>query len=350
MHYARGKIAVKKSKTLPVEKRFKYIITLFSGAFLLSAYLLWINWPTLLITTLHWQKEISAQLSTLLYDAQVHPLSAGISLMGLSFIYGLLHSLGPGHGKVIVSTYIATHPTKVKESLLLTFFSSLLQAVVAIALVSVLLGIYKSSMHAVNSNANYFITLSVYAVALLGLMIIIKSLVSLWKFSPFHQQPTLKINSLKVIPKADSQLIANDKNHVHDENCGCGHAHVVDAEMINKASSLKEYLMIVVSIGMRPCSGAIMVLLFSYMMNIYWLGILSAFAMAIGTVITTSTIAIMTITGKKLITYYRNQTATPTSTPSLMSPLLRLTGGCILLIMASLLLGAQSTGGISPVF
>lgn len=324
--------------------RFKYAMTLFSLFLLLSAYALFTHWPSILITTIHWQKEINAQLSTLLYDAQVNPINAGLTLIGLSFVYGLLHSLGPGHGKLIVSTYIATHPTKVKESLMLTLLSSLLQAVVAIALVTTLLGVFNSSMHAVNNSANFFITLSFYGVALLGFIIIAKNIRALWKLSPFYCVATFKINSIKKVSHRHQHLVAVKQELIQQEHCGCGHVHVVNAAMINQASSFKEYLMIIVSIGMRPCSGAIMVLLFAYMMNIYWLGIISAFAMAAGTVLTTSIIAMMTITGKKLITLYSNKQQPLVNKHSYLAPLIRLSGGIVLLLMASLLLSTQVVG------
>ena len=68
-----------------------------------------------------------------------NPSAAGFSLLAFSFIYGVLHALGPGHGKIVITTWLATHPAKLKSSIMLTLAASLLQGVVAIALVVVVL-------------------------------------------------------------------------------------------------------------------------------------------------------------------------------------------------------------------
>ncbi len=329
---------------------FKYSLFIFSVFFVISGYFLWQNWPSILLQAIQWQKQISTELNALLYDAQENPWSAGVPLIGLSFLYGLLHSLGPGHGKLIVSTYIATHPTKVKQSLMLTLLSGLLQAVVAIGLVSALLGIFNSSMKMVNSNANLFITISSYGVALLGFIIIIKSIMALYRLSPLY---TVKMPSIRKITKLSHtfhRLQATNKQILLDSQCGCGHAHVADATRINQASSLKEYIMIVSSIGMRPCSGAIMVLMFSYIMNIYWLGIISAFAMAVGTVLTTSIIAMMTLSSKQLLTFYTDKNKRFTEKWTTVPLFVRLTAGIALMFMASLLINTATVTTRSPIF
>ena len=119
------KIAQTNARHLP---RQRWVITTIAFLLLgLGLYQLWLLWPSLVISAISWQREVNAQLADLLYDAKTNPLVAGTSLAGFSFIYGMLHSLGPGHGKVIVTTYLATHPTKVKTSLILTVISSLCQ-------------------------------------------------------------------------------------------------------------------------------------------------------------------------------------------------------------------------------
>lgn len=303
----------------------KYGLIFFTGLLFTSGYFIWQIWPSLIISSMQWQKEVYGQLSDLLYDAHANKLSAGLSLIGLSFIYGILHSIGPGHGKLIVSTYIATHPTKVKISLILTILSALLQAIVAIALVSILLIVFNSSMHEINSEATRFVSLSFYIVVILGLVIIWRSIATLCKASPFRQSQK--------------------------------HKHFADPKAINNASSFKEYAVIILSIGIRPCTGAIMVLLFANLVDIYWLGVISAFVMAIGTAITTSAIAIMTISGKKLVTRYINNNKSKndrihknnTSKGRLAGPLIQLTGGLILILMGALLLSSQPVG-MSPLF
>jgi len=338
----------------------KYALFATTLFFVVAGVMIWQSWPELILSSMQWQKGINKQLSELLFQAQTHLYSAGASLMLLSFVYGILHSLGPGHGKLIVSTYVATHPTKIKISLILTVLSALLQAVVAIILVSTLLIVFGASMREVNGEANHLISVSFYVVILLGIIIVARNARVLFKtISP--KKKTLHIHSLKPLINNKVSNVTNSSHSSHDnhENCGCGHVHFASANDINKASSLKEYLVIIFSVGLRPCTGAIMVLLFSHVLNMYWLGVVSAVAMGLGTALTTSVIAIMTVTGKKIVSHYMNNNAphkhNHQSTDDegikrqFITTLIKLVGGSLLIFIGTVLVNSQPTG-LSPIF
>ena len=340
-----------------------------------GAYQLWVMWPSLVISSIQWQSEVNSELADLLYEAKSNPWGAGSYLIGFSFIYGMLHSLGPGHGKVIVSTYLATHPTKAKASLVLTVVPAFLQALVAILLVSVLLWGFSASMRMVNDKANMFVSLSFALVAVVGALICWKALKNIYTTM---RTPKLKVKAITTLAADTSSpisvqspmalrssvlagsMVLNPSNalqtaeHVHADHshsdCGCGHQHVADADAINKASTLREYAGIIVTIGVRPCTGAIMVLLFANMVGLYWMGVVSAFAMAVGTAFTTSTIAIMTLTGKNLIKRYL-AAGNKNNSASLKAAghYLQLFGGVLLVLIGLLLMSGQDSG-MSPVF
>ncbi|PMG27293.1 nickel/cobalt transporter [Vibrio splendidus] len=346
-----------------------------AGALLLvavGAYQLWSMWPSLVISSIQWQREVNSELADLLYEAKSNPWGAGSYLIGFSFIYGMLHSLGPGHGKVIVSTYLATHPTKAKASLVLTVVSAFLQALVAILLVSVLLWGFSASMRVVNDKANMFVSLSFALVAVVGVLICWKALKNIYTTM---RKPKLKVKAIttlatdtaapisarspmalgssgSMIMGATNALQAADHTHADHSHadCGCGHQHVADPESINKASTFREYAGIIVTIGIRPCTGAIMVLLFANMVGLYWMGVLSAFAMAVGTALTTSLIAMMTLTGKHLVKRYL-AAGNKNSSESLKvaGHYLQLFGGILLVLIGLLLMNGQDSG-MSPVF
>ncbi|GAL05026.1 putative membrane protein [Photobacterium aphoticum] len=275
-----------------------------------ASYQLWLLWPSMVISSIQWQREVNAQLADLLYDAKADPFIAGGYLAGFSFLYGMLHSLGPGHGKVIVTTYLATHPTKVKASLILTVVSAMCQALVAIALVSVLVWGFQASMRVVNERAMTFVSLSFALVAVLGGLICwkaIKQLVHAYRDSKQRGRKALSSTPLTLksewkvsaVTTSTDDPIVNAVRPVsspscahHHDGCGCGHQHVADAAAINRASTWQEYAAIVASIGIRPCTGAIMVLLFANMVGLYWMGVVSAIVMAAGTALTTSIIAL----------------------------------------------------------
>jgi len=304
-------------------------LSLFVFSLLLAvcSYYLWQYWPTVLIASIQAQKYLYTQFTELLQAAKEHDLLAGIMLVGMSFLYGLLHSLGPGHGKVIMSTYVATHTTKVKLSLILTLVSALLQALVAIVLVSVLLMVFSASMKVVNHTAAQMIELSFYAVVILGGIIVWRNVLAI--------RQSFKAKASIATPTTTS-------------TCSCGHSHSADAAQVNRASSLREYIGVILSIGLRPCSGAIMVLLFSSVLDIYWLGIISAIAMGLGTALTTSLIALMTISGKKLLSFYsqshthgKYNSQNSKLLSDLYSKLLALFGGLLLVAIGLILLASE---------
>lgn len=237
---------------------------------------LWFLWPTILIKSIHFQKVYLDYLTEQFYTGDT---KADLIILGVCFLYGILHALGPGHGKVVVSTYLATNDTKLKSGIFITICSAVVQALVAVILVSTFVFVFHQTMRKLNATVTEFATYSGVVVCLLGTQLIYTA-----------------IKRLYVSSKA--------KHHLHGPNCGCGHKHSADASELNTISKPKEYLMIILSIGLRPCSGAILVLFFANLTHLYWLGVIGAFLMAIGTAITTSTIAFLTVTGRKVIQYY----------------------------------------------
>ena len=107
---------------------------------------LWQAWPQIMMKSIVWQREVNQQMSGLLKAVAENPTKAGGSLLAFSFIYGVLHALGPGHGKIVITTWLATHPSKLKSSINLTLAASLLQGLVAIALVVVVLALFLAVM------------------------------------------------------------------------------------------------------------------------------------------------------------------------------------------------------------
>ena len=92
-----------------------------------AGFWLWRAWPQVLLQSAVWQRALNVELSRLLQAVAENPAAAGLSLLGFSFAYGVLHALGPGHGKVVITTWLATHPSKLKSSIGLTLAASLEQ-------------------------------------------------------------------------------------------------------------------------------------------------------------------------------------------------------------------------------
>ena len=187
----------------------------------------------------------------------------------------VLHALGPGHGKVVITTWLATHPSKLKSSIGLTLAASLLQGLVAIGLVVVVLTLLQLPARQLHLSSFWLEKGSYALVGVLGLLLCWRAL--------------KKLRALLRKPK----FTAFTPHHVHDQHCGCGHQHMLDPKQLERDEDWRARLVIVLSMGMRPCSGAIMVLLFSKVVGVFGWGMASALAMAAGTSLTITSLALL---------------------------------------------------------
>ncbi|WP_426607907.1 nickel/cobalt transporter [Pantoea anthophila] len=306
------------------------------AALLLSGGLLvWIYWSQILLQSVLWQKDLHRQMTQLLQQVAEQPHQAGLSLVIFSLLYGVLHALGPGHGKVVIATFLATHPARVKTSIRLTLLASLLQGSVAIGLVTVMLVILQTSSRQLHLSSFWLEKGSYLLVIGLGMLMGYRALRALWR---------------ALRPRPAPLFRAFQSHHQHDAQCGCGHAHLPTPQQMQGSVSLKTQLLVVVSMGLRPCSGAIMMLLFAKVIGVYGWGVLSAAVMALGTALTISAIGVLVQQARSVA----QRLAQPRETAGrarLLIPLLTLTGSLILIVAGlALWQSAQLTlgGGIRP--
>ncbi|MBJ3815686.1 nickel/cobalt transporter [Shimwellia pseudoproteus] len=292
-----------------------------AGALVLMAgggLLLWYYWPVVLLESATWQRSINLQLSQLLRDVAAEPLVAGGPLLLFSFVYGVLHALGPGHGKVVITTWLATHPARLGESLRLTFAASLLQGLVAIGLVTLVLTLLQLPARQLHLSGYWLEKGSYLLVGVLGAMLCwraLRRLRLLLRRSPRFRRFTLT------------------QPHVHSATCGCGHHHVPAADALDSATDWRSKAMLVAAMGMRPCSGAIMVLLFSKVIGIFSWGMAAALAMSAGTSLTISGFAVLVHSFRWAAQRLANQ-HTPPLWRQVMWPALAMAGGMVLMVAA----------------
>ncbi|MDP8100060.1 nickel/cobalt transporter [Pasteurella atlantica] len=254
-------------------------------------------YPYLLFKILKWQKVFNQEISHTLLQIKNNP-QAGWILIYMSFLYGVFHSLGPGHGKFILSSYLSFEKTKLTQAIRLTLLSSFAQGIVAIMLVSIVVVIFTLSRHYFNDTVKLFERGSFIVMILFGLYWLKTTLVTLKKQYDTDKKPvTFNLQKItKIVPLKTQKLsIIASQPHQHTENCGCGHQHLPNANQLAKAKDWKAQLMIILSIASRPCSGAILVLFFSYTLDLYYWGIISALAMAFGTGLTLTLFALIVL-------------------------------------------------------
>jgi ABC-type nickel/cobalt efflux system permease component RcnA len=203
---------------------------------------------------------------------------AGFGLIGLSFVYGVLHAVGPGHGKAVITTYALSGGDRIRRILGISALSSLAQAVTAVALVYGVLFVAERTSRQIGGAA---LGLELFAnglVAAVGLYMLVRAW-RLWKASaPRH---------------------GDVHDHVHDEHCGCGHEELVQIAEPGETDR-KAALGIILSIGARPCGGAILILVLAYSLDLHLAGIGAAFAMAVGTGLVVAAVALAAWSGRAL--------------------------------------------------
>ena len=290
-------------------------LALFLILAVVGAFWLWQAWPQVMMKSIIWQRDVNMQMSGLLKAVAENPTQAGGSLLLFSFLYGVLHALGPGHGKIVITTWLATHPSKLKSSICLTLASSLLQGLVAIALVVVVLTVLQLPARKLHMSSFWLEKGSYALVGVLGLLLCWRALK---KLRALLQQPKFK---------------SFTPHHVHDANCGCGHQHVPTQEQLQSGDDWRARLMIILSMGMRPCSGAIMVLLFSKVIGVFSWGVVSALAMAAGTSLTITSLALLVHSFRQMAVKLSGN-KTPVLWRQVGWTTLALAGGVILLVAA----------------
>ncbi len=249
------------------------------------------------------------------------------TLLGLSFAYGVAHAAGPGHGKVVISSYMLASGDTARRGAMLALGAALVQATVAVVLVAVLAGAFGLS-RAFLTDAT--ITLERFSYAL----IMVLGLYLVWRTAkglvPQPAQPG-------VLAAAGHQHAHADPHHVHDAHCGCDHAHMPDADAVSRTASLGQSLMLIVGAGARPCTGALLVLVLAMSQGLLWAGALSAYAMGVGTAITVGTLAVF---ASGLSGLFNRSSAT--SPAMRYAPLvLSLLGGLVVVAFGALLLLAS---------
>ena len=236
------------------------------------------------------------------------PLAATWTLMLLSFGYGVFHAAGPGHGKAVISAWLLATENELKRGVLISFLSAVIQALTAIVLVSVLFLVVASVGSTARNVAGVLESASYALIALLGGYLVWTALGLLrpGRAIPAPAPAAAGVVTRQSIPLHDFasfQPLRNETvpaDQVHGPDCGCGHAHVPAAKDLRGDWSLAKAFSLAFAVGIRPCTGAILVLVFANGLGLYWAGVFSTFAMAVGTFITVSVIAAVAVYSKRL--------------------------------------------------
>jgi nickel/cobalt exporter len=259
--------------------------------------------------------------------------SAVWTLLGLSFAYGIFHAAGPGHGKAVISSYLVANEETWRRGIALSFTSALLQAFTAVAVVGVATVLLGATAKTMNVAVNWIEIVSYALIALLGARLLwVKGRGFLAALRNLHHEPAAAAAPATAAAHAHHDHGHHDhshhdhagyehhpehspgrhdaKPHVHGPNCGhdhdhehasaWGHAHGPEPQELAGPGGWRRGLTAIIAVGLRPCSGAILVLVFALAQGLFWAGVAATFVMALGTAITVAIIATLAVGAKSL--------------------------------------------------
>jgi ABC-type nickel/cobalt efflux system permease component RcnA len=239
-------------------------------------------------------REMSATIRAAKSDG-----SAVWTLLAISFAYGIFHAAGPGHGKAVISSYLVANGETARRGIALSFASALMQSLVAVLIVGICAWLLNATAKTM-CGAERAIEIASYAlIAAFGARLVwtkgggfIRALQS--------QQPVPAMAAAHHHDHDHGHHHHDHRHedHVHDEHCGHSHGPV-PSELAGPGGWRRGFGAIF-AVGIRPCSGAILVLVFALAQGLFWAGVAATFVMGLGTAITVATIAVIAVSAKDL--------------------------------------------------
>jgi nickel/cobalt transporter (NicO) family protein len=273
------------------------------------------------------QSEFYREMSSTIRSAKADG-SAVWTLLAISFAYGIFHAAGPGHGKAVISSYLVANEETARRGIALSFVSALMQSVIAVLIVGIgawLLNVTAKTM----CGAERVIEIASYAlIAAFGVRLVwSKGAGFIRALRSTHSRPgPLLAPALAHAAAvhhghghhahdhddhrhhhhdhAPAQAMGHARaehggpGHVHDEHCG--HSHGPEPAQLSGPGGWRRGFGAVLTVGIRPCSGAILVLVFALAQGLFWAGVAATFVMGLGTAITVATIAVLAVSAKGL--------------------------------------------------
>jgi ABC-type nickel/cobalt efflux system permease component RcnA len=248
------------------------------------------------------QSEFYREMSSAIRAAKSDGSAVWTVLAG-SFAYGIFHAAGPGHGKAVISSYLIANQETARRGIVLSFASALMQSLVAVVIVAICALLLNATAKTM-CGAEKAIEISSYAlIAAFGARLV-------WTkgggFIRALQAPRPALAMAGRGHSHDHDHHHHDHHHhdhgpdqhVHDEHCG--HSHGPEPGELAGPGGWRRGFGAIFAVGVRPCSGAILVLVFALAQGLFWAGIAATFVMGLGTAITVAAIAVIAVSAKDL--------------------------------------------------
>ncbi|HKY86082.1 MAG TPA: nickel/cobalt transporter [Pseudorhodoplanes sp.] len=234
--------------------------------------------------------------------------TALLALFGLAFAYGIFHAAGPGHGKAVISSYLVANEETWRRGIILSFASAFLQALVAVLIVGIAAALLGATAKVMGEAVRYIEIISYALIAALGARLLWvkgKGFIAALRGAPAghdhahsHAHGHAHAHHHAHDHHHHDHAHSHDAGHVH--NAHCGHSHGPEPDQLAGPGGWKRGLTAIVAVGLRPCSGAILILVYTLAQGLFWAGIAATFIMGLGTAITVAVLATLAVNAQGL--------------------------------------------------
>ena len=254
------------------------------------------------------QAQFQQELAQSLRGAAGGQAAAVWGLLALCLFYGFVHAAGPGHGKALLGAYGVARNIGAFKLAGIGLAASLAQATVAVLLVLGLAGIAGAGRGTLEGiDRDWLEPLGLLALTALGAWLLWRATRRMAQASRQSGSPAPAV-ALQGTGPASAMLAAKQTRsappaHVYSANCppdcpDCGVAHLPPPQAMLQATNAREVAGLIAAVAVRPCSGALLLLLLTWQMGMIWLGVLGAYAMALGTAGLSIMLALALLTGR----------------------------------------------------
>lgn len=294
------------------------------GLVALIATAVWFWWSGQYAAVSQWavaqQRIYQNELAGLIMAARRGETGVVWGLILASGLYGFVHAVGPGHGKFLIGSAGLASRARARTMAWLAIASALTQGLTAVVLVYAGLGLLSMGTRWAENVTNDVLTpLSYGVIALIGGVLIWRGLRAL--VATMRRDRTASVH-----------------NHDHDHECGCGHRHGPTVDEVANLKGWRDSVALVAGIAIRPCTGAVIVLVIAWQTGLHLLGLAAVFAMAVGTGAFTAMIALASVSVREASFSVSGATA---ARLSLLAPALQLAAGGVILMLSLGLLSAS---------
>jgi nickel/cobalt transporter (NicO) family protein len=270
-------------------------------------------------------------------------------LAGLSFLYGIFHAVGPGHGKAVITSYLLASHQTVRRGIVISFAAALMQGCTAIAIVLIAAVLLRATAIGMTRATDWFEIASYALIAAVGAWLLwIKAAGQHHNHSHAHAHSGHHHGD----PSYDDTHIGNaksrhqachaDHDHSHEAR-DCEHSHAPDPRLLVQPLTLSRAWAATLAVGIRPCSGAIIVLVFALSQNLLLVGIGSVLVMALGTFLTVSALAALAVFAKDVALRFAGLEL---NAATRITRILEIGGALAVLLLGVTLLGGALEGGL----